>query len=339
MDEGLGSSISPTVSSMDMTSVVWELYNAGISVLLILAIITGNTITLVAMAKNKPLRRKENILIGSLSAADLLVGLVSLLSFAVKALGLVAPGWNFDDILTVVVIQVSMLHMVFIGINRFIAVVLPLRYGRLVTKRTVVIMAVLVWVIPVVLIVPLYLYALTRDPLSNGLLYIEWVNSFNYITSFVFLTMSLIVLYGKIVLETRAQANRVQVLRQQPVQKQGDAGGVRRPQNNNQGPADRSKKSTRLVLVILFIAMILNTPFFIFTILLVAGYPQNLAMGVLVYISLQCYLANSAINIVIYAVFTSDFRKAYKNLLCCLCQKADVTVQFPQEGSTINDNA
>ncbi len=34
----------------------------------------------------------------------------------------------------------------------------------------------------------------------------------------------------------------------------------------------------------------------------------------------QCLLANSAVNVVIYGAFTTDFKKAYVDMLSCSCK-------------------
>jgi small-conductance mechanosensitive channel len=220
--------------------------------------------------------------------------------------------------------------MVCIGINRSIAIVLPLRYSTLVTKRTVILMVVLVWMIPVVLMVPLQVYAVGRGYLPNGILFLDWTLAISSIIWILLLCLSLAILYGKIIQESRAQAQKVQAW-QQNKSVRSTAGP-----NGNESRSDRNKKSTKLVLIILSVAMVLNTPYLMYSILLLYGVAYGTPMITLVLVAQQCYLANSGINIFIYALFVSDFRKAYKAMFCCLCCKpsgAEVR-EFSEPGNT-----
>ena len=67
-------------------------YHQIFSIVLAVVIVSGNAITLLVLVRNRPLRRKENILIGSMAASDLLVGVLGMLSPILTATRLVTPG-------------------------------------------------------------------------------------------------------------------------------------------------------------------------------------------------------------------------------------------------------
>ena len=308
--------------------------------MLTMIIISGNFITLVALAKNKPLRRKENVLIASLAVADLLVGVLTFMNTLLVYLKVIRAGWTPLTMIGITVIIVSLVHMVFIGVNRFIAVVIPLRYSALVTKRTVLVMVVLVWLIPVAMMVPLQVYATGQDRLPSGVAYADWAHALVGVIWVLLLFVALVILYGKVMMETRAQALKVQAWQQKQPAPNSDSTGRTRSQKT-----DRSKKSTRLVLIILLMAMILNAPYFVYSLLIVIGTPiVTVPMATLVLFAQQCYLTNSGINIFIYALFTSDFRKAYQQMFCAKCRQKrnhveDVTSRVDTNVTNVTDQA
>ena len=97
------------------------------------------------------------------------------------------------------------------------------------------------------------------------------------------------------------------------------APGVRNQIISNQGAPQASKKGTRLILTLVITMSTFNAPYVIVSYFLLFG---NLTTQTSYYfraIAFQFVLANSAVNILVYAVFSSSFRKAYKEM-CCLCR-------------------
>ena len=117
-----------------------------------------------------------------------------------------------------VVVTISMVHMVVIGVNRFIAVVLPLRYSTLVTKKTVMVMVLMCWCIPVIWMVPLQVYASAqKSVLANNKKFEDAFLAVNSTVWFLLLIIIMVILYSKILSETRAQAQRVQAWQQRAI--------------------------------------------------------------------------------------------------------------------------
>jgi hypothetical protein len=146
----------------------------------------------------------------------------------------------------------------------------------------------------------------------------------------------------------RAQARKVQAWQQNVSGKetegtniagQNTAGQNAVGKKTQQKKADRSKKSTTLVLVVLSIAVILNLPYFVYSILLVHGVPFNLSRLILVIIAQECYRANAGVNIFIYAVFTSDFRRAYMKMFCCKRHDVDANKLSAGDETNVTDDA
>ena len=75
-----------------------------------------------------------------------------------------------------------------------------------------------------------------------------------------------------------------------------------------------------MILVILFSFLILNCPITIWALLATFGNYANVFMNSVELFAMQFLLANSSINIFIYAIFTTDFRKTYLQMLHCNCK-------------------
>ena len=294
------------------------MYHESMLITLVLIIIIGNIITLVAIAKNRSLHRKENALIASLAVADMMTGLLLVTNSVEVVLTFSKPVWNTIVLLATVAISVSQMHMVVIGVNRFIAVVMALRYRTLVSKKTTIVVVIMMWTMPVIFMVPLHMYAIRQDPLPSGVSFADWAFALNGMIWVALICLSLAILYGKIILETRAQSMKIQAwrLQQQP------APNIHGQNITSTSQSDSRKRSTRLVIIILSTAVILNLPYLIYSILVVNGTPvTTMHMSTLLMMAVQCTLTNAGINIFIYALFASNFRKAYKRMLCSGCQK------------------
>ena len=177
------------------------------------------------------------------------------------------------------------------------AVVWPLHYFGLVTRKTIMVMIATAWLTPLLVLLPIYIYAMNRGKMADGSYYVGYVHQVVTISLYVIIGLILSILYGKIYIEARAQMRKIQAFAEPTETK-------------------KAAKGTRVVLIIMSTTILLNFPYVLQAILKLAGIPPYLFVFILEYIAQECLFANSAINILIYAVFTTDFRKAYKAMFC-----------------------
>ncbi|XP_052777748.1 5-hydroxytryptamine receptor 6-like [Mya arenaria] len=126
----------------------------GVALFFIAALtITGNIMVFVAVIFNKKLRSVSNLFIMSLSMADLLLGTVVMIPATLNEIfgrWILASGFcvvwaGFD----VMLCSASVLNVCLISLDRYIAVMSPLRYKVLVTHRRAFAMIAVAWAIAI----------------------------------------------------------------------------------------------------------------------------------------------------------------------------------------------
>ena len=121
-----------------------------------------NLLVIIAMKTRRELKKNSNILLSSLSVADLLVGAVSMpLSIILDAL--VLQGILFEDVICTIdtivfalyaVYGVSFLHLLLIAWERYVATVKWMKYKTIVTKERLKKYAKVAWFLPSLTIAP-----------------------------------------------------------------------------------------------------------------------------------------------------------------------------------------
>ena len=427
-------------------NVYWEVFNYVI----ISLIIAGNLLTLIALVRCRHLHVQRNWLIGSLCLADIMVAVTCAVSMSLTG----DVVWDLRVTVMNVAFFISFFHVIIIAADRFIAITLPLRYFAIVTKISIIVMIAIAWLVPALVLIPLYEVTSLQGQMPNGRYYVHLANHVVNIIMSILLIGTIVVLYGKILKETRSHVRRINMVKpitntelcetqwtsqtrvqrasnQETLQtrnqgisreeepqarnqktsnqempgasnqelpnqeipqtknqatstqetkvtwKQGTsnqvapgvrnqgtsnqvapgarnqgtsnqvapgarnqitsnqlapgvrnqgtsnqvAPGARNQGISNQGAPQASKKGTRMILTLVITMSTLNAPYIIVSYVLLFG---NLVPETYYYfsaIAFQFLLANSAVNILVYAVFSCSFRKAYKELMCFLCRR------------------
>ena len=121
--------------------------------LIMLATLIGNSLVCMAVASFRNLRTHTNLVLVSLAATDLFMVFV----MALNATTAVTTEWSFGeewcDIIAsagLTIAFISILHLCFLSVDRFIAIHSPFQYPFLVTKRRVSSILPLLWIFPIV---------------------------------------------------------------------------------------------------------------------------------------------------------------------------------------------
>jgi hypothetical protein len=201
----------------------------------------------------------------------------------------------------------SATHLVFIGIERLIAIMWPLHHPSIVTEKSLAIAIYTAWLTPASL-VPGLLYVIKTIETYQDRIRIRDYNYGLCLGIFCVFTITLCGIYGKIYHDARAQVNKVQAMTSTRVSHQ------------NTTQTASNNKALKMVLVILLAFLLLDCPYVVHGTLKLFGVDpdgNNPAIIILEAVSFVFIQSNSVVNVAVYAAFSPQFRRAYIIVLCC----------------------
>lgn len=250
----------------------------------------GNGLVVASFIRHSRLRTITNYFVVSLAVADILVGIVSIpiwISMLLYSVG----GQTLTNVFYVLDIfagTCSILHLVTISLERFFAVVYPIR-RRNTSPKVYYIFLAAVWVIPAAA--------------SVSALELKEINqkanmAFLFIGFFVIPLLVILFTYAGI---WRTARNRIQ------------------PARDNSRSMKRDMRIAVTIALVIGFFVIAWLPFFTVQLLLVfceRCKPRIYSTDLLLFVKYMHY-SNSAVNPIVYAVKIPEFRRAFKQILCC----------------------
>ena len=314
------------------------LLNFGHVVVCLIGIITlvGNLMTLVAYVKYRHLRRVGNYFLVSLAVADLLGGVITLLM--IVSFGECSPiVENVVSALTYFFVLTSLVHLLLIAIDRYIAINQPLQYESKMTPRRACIILATTWTAMAILCCsPVFLLVrvdIQCDTTAGG-----DYETLLEIVCYVFTMTTITVVYTKVLLVVRLQRRRIHDMEQSMgtsseistvtvVHKIDDADTMqiepRRDvirRNTQGGTTKRTNGNKRPIIILLLLILstfVLWTPHMVYEMCALLQLFDNEQHGELGYVLLILGLVNSAVNTFVYAVVSREFREAYVKIIKC----------------------
>ena len=191
-------------------------------------------------------------------------------------------------------------HIILVAAERFVAVIFPFTYTNYVTIRRIRICSVAIWVLSILvslgetLIVLAGIYHFNLPSANYGV-----ANAAPKLFGLFLLSVLMCFFHGKVAMAARRQRRRIAVADE--VQNSG----LDRP--------------TKMMLLVVGVFLALWTPFVLVSLLpLIVNYNGNNNTLTFVFnLSLICGTFNSSINILIYSMFNSKLRRAFKCVLTC----------------------
>ena len=209
-------------------------------------IISGNILTLVALSKYPLLRIKQNLLIGSLSVADLCVGISAIIWITGVILWDTALVWDPTDILMVICNMISCFNLIVIGLNRFIAISMPFRYNKLVTRRNLVVLITAAWILPATICLVVYImYGNYIEEHGTDELNLARIHQLAVVVSYVISCTILGGLYGIVIAKTRRQSRKIHSWTSKSPSNEGVQVSVNRRITNNDVQSITAGEPTR----------------------------------------------------------------------------------------------
>ncbi|XP_074530468.1 histamine receptor H2a isoform X2 [Halichoeres trimaculatus] len=305
---------------------------------LIVLTVSGNVLVCVAVCASRRLRCLTNCFIVSLAVTDLLLGLLVL---PFSALLQFNSDWplgpvfcNFYISMDVMLCTASILTLLAISVDRYLAVTMPLRYASLVLPWRVAVAMACVWTVSVaVSFLPIQMgWNTVNGTVQNqGPWAPERKCRFELNRPYV-LTDSLLTFYLPLVAMcwtylrilriAQAQAKRIGSARPAYITSYNSRNSPATSTtlvSSVTGVALREHKATVTLATVVGVFVVCWLPYFIlFTVLGLKEHPDPSTVPEFPFVLWLGY-TNSAINPLLYGALNRDFRSAYNRLLRCRC--------------------
>ncbi|XP_050744348.1 octopamine receptor beta-2R [Drosophila biarmipes] len=336
-----------------LDNIVW-LFKAFVMLLIIIAAICGNLLVIISVMRVRKLRVITNYFVVSLAMADIMVAIMAMtFNFSVQVTG----SWKFSPFLCdlwnsldVYFSTASILHLCCISVDRYYAIVKPLKYPISMTKRVVGIMLLNTWISPALLsFLPIFIGWYTTP--QHKLFVLEHPDQCLFVVNKYYAVISssisfwipctiMIFTYLAIFREANRQEKQLMM-------RHGNAMLMHRPSMQPSGEAlsgsgssktltlheveqehtptkdkhlikmKREHKAARTLGIIMGTFILCWLPFFLwYTLSMTCEVCQvpDIVVSILFWIG----YFNSTLNPLIYAYFNRDFREAFRNTLLCL---------------------
>ena len=316
---------------------------ASILGLIIFAAIVGNTLILASLYRFTCLHTKTNAFVLNLAIADLFLAVLAMPFTFITS---IKYDWIFGKamcqilgVLNSIFCEASIMTLTFVSLERFVAIVYPLKYEILVTPKRVKFVIGYIWLQAVLCAFSTFFFSEFTFLKFESICTVDWGRNVAYTLVFaiVFLYVPFLVtavLYCVILQTAIKQRRRIDLIKV----------GEITTECRSQGPGKNSevtgvKKTTKEHKATVMIAIVVGT-------FCICWFPHS--VGVFCILDPNCnfndsfYVAttwlamlNSAMNSIIYGLMNRSFRRAFKSVLFCerYVGNADLVTNILQEGS------
>lgn len=300
-----GNDIDVTHDIVFRDSRILALYH-GLTLIWAILGVFGNSLTIYVISKFEDLQTTSNIIVLSLSVADLIGGIVRPPRLAADIISTYHEAWIYVCILTEFFIYLSacmnIITICLIAIDRSIYIHFPLKYHDVVTNKRVIIVIIISWIYTGLALL-IAIFSSLSLYLDHRICVLSEISPTLYNTvmfpQFALLSALSLILYCKISYTAYKQSRQIQ-----------DAG-----MNAVEGESAQTR-ITRMMATIMGVYFLLNLPTTLSSFFL---YPDNLVDYTLVHVFFIIFDINIWINPLIYGLKSKDMRKAYKKALNGKC--------------------
>ncbi|KAL9986095.1 hypothetical protein ACROYT_G000172 [Oculina patagonica] len=289
------------------------------SVVLVLAavIVAGNSLVIASVVSNRRLQTKTSAFITSLAVGDLMIGLVVMPLIVVS--NTVGPSvenglkyCHFTISVAVMLMFNSVANLGAVTFDRFFAVVVPLRYKSIMTKRVIVPIIAFVWVFSTIFgFIPFMGWRTVIQPKRSSGLFcqvpLNLAQGYIITVCVVGCLPSIFVLAAYVKIFQTAYHHELRIA--------AAINSVLRNQNDMKLNMIKEMKAAKMVALVLGAFIFSWGPLFVIMIVDIAmknAVNSYIYAGGVIFATL-----NSALNPVIYASMNSEFRDTFKALLQC----------------------
>ncbi|XP_055337654.1 somatostatin receptor type 4-like [Paramacrobiotus metropolitanus] len=336
----------------------------AINAIICLVGLSGNILVFYVVCRFSAMRTVTNVFILMLAMADIafLVNIPFLMTTSIL------EHWPFGNIYCKIYYSMSTVNqfassffLVTMSADRYVAICLPIRSRQIRTTRTAVFVCSLVWALAIMLMYPVFLYAETDSAADGSVTHcnIFWPDSFHvsgnhafvlycFVLGYAFPVAFMLTFYGLVVQRLRSRHNS----HDHP---SSTSSIVYPPNPTVTKRRTRLRRVTVMIFVVIVVYLLCWTPYWgsqLFISFSASSQFNHLlscpltpaeirASQRIVYLSLilQCLcFANSAVNPILYAILSENFKQSYaKACYRCTKNKSDAlstpNLMLPRESS------
>uniref|UniRef100_A0A3Q3QZE0 G-protein coupled receptors family 1 profile domain-containing protein n=1 Tax=Monopterus albus TaxID=43700 RepID=A0A3Q3QZE0_MONAL len=263
-----------------------------------------NLLVIISISHFRQLHTPTNLLLLSLAVGDFLVGLL-VMPFQIL---LAEPCWFLGDLMCVlfyfflcITLCASVVNMVLISVDRYVAICDPLHYQTKITQKRVRIFVLLCWIYCAFYII-LLLYDNLEQPGRYNSCYGECVINYNgavdVLLFFIIPVFAIIILYMRVFVVAASQARAMR----------SHVAAVTLQRSVTVTVKKSELKAARTLGILVAVFLMCYCPYYSAAI---SGYAITLGFSMNLVITFMVYF-NSCLNPVIYAFFYPWFRKSVK---------------------------
>uniref|UniRef100_A0A8C8SY98 G-protein coupled receptors family 1 profile domain-containing protein n=1 Tax=Pelusios castaneus TaxID=367368 RepID=A0A8C8SY98_9SAUR len=296
---------------------LWAMYVFMVGAIVLT--MSGNMFVIVSIAHFKQLHSPTNFLICSLATTDFLVSLIVMPYSMVRS---IESCWHFGDFFCklhtccdIMLCTTSIFHLCFISVDRYYAVCNPLRYVSKITIPVIVVFLLISWSVPFLFAFGLVFSASNIDGIEEYVASIDcrgfcalisnklW-GVMGSLIAFLFPGTLMVGIYVRIFAVARKHAKEIAKI---PSAKRCASS------KKNNSSTKKENKATKTLSIVMGVFIFCWLPFFIFTI--ADPFINYLTPEDLFNAFLWLGYLNSSCNPIIYGLFYSWFRKAFKMIV------------------------
>ncbi|XP_020505979.1 somatostatin receptor type 2-like [Labrus bergylta] len=265
----------------------------------------GNTLVIYVILRYAKMKTVTNIYILNLAVADVLC----MMSLPFIALQLTLVHWPFGEVLCRVIMTVDSLNqftsifcLMVMSIDRYLAVVHPIKSTRWRKPRIAKLINLTVWGVSLLVILPTMIFSCLNEVPVCGIVWPEpqdvYYKVFMFYTFLIGFLLPLTVIclcYLLIIVKVKSSGLRV--------------GSTKRKRSE--------RKVTRMVSIVVAVFVLCWLPFYIFNVASVTSSinPTSAVKSTFDFVVVLGY-TNSCANPILYAFLSDNFKKSFQNVLC-----------------------
>lgn len=312
----------------DRTRAVMEtVFASSILSLIIAGGIAGNVLILTSIYRYSSLRTMTNVFVANLAVADFLL---TVLAMPFTLTSSISIDWVFGTgmckahgFFNSIFCEASILTLTFVSLERFIAIIYPLKYHDLVTPFSVKIMLCFIWGQAVFCAISPFAFSRYAFLQFEHLCTIDWAYkpSFTYAFTILFFFLPFVIMtifYGSILRTALRQRKKISDVTLGEIRTESTSLKTLSARKDYSHNLRKIKKENKATIMIAIVVGTFSICWFPHAIGVYCLQTQNCSWGKSFFV-ITTWLAmlNSALNSIIYGLMNTSFRRAFKSIILC----------------------